>query len=135
MSTAKQIPSQGSSLTGFSRIRLLLAREPGHPSGSDEIGYDLIVPLLPDGRIDARRWKEERDLFSFRHFRQGEEVETGHMIHKSGGSWAFRADILGDDDEAAAYRFQDERFTVGEYVSIREDDGLHTYRVASVQRL
>lgn len=132
MPTARPTAVQEAMPEGFSRIRLILAREPGHPAGSAEIGYDLIVPLLPDGRIDALRWKEEREHFGFAHFRAGEETEVGHLIHKPGGSWVLRSDIRGDDDEAEAFRFQDERFTLGEYVSIRESDGLHTYRVASV---
>ena len=37
-----------------------------------------------------------------------------HMIHADG------------------YRFQSERFVVGEYVSIREEDGFHTYQVVAV---
>ena len=116
----------------FRRIRLLLAREAGHPEGSIEDGYDLIVPLDSKGGLDAALWKSHRDRFRFIRFRPGEDREVGHLLHRQGGSWAFRYDISGEEDDAAGFRFQNERFVVGEYVSIREDDTFHTYRVAAV---
>ena len=39
---------------GFAKVRLRLAREHGHPQGSQEHGYDLVMPLDDAGRIDAR---------------------------------------------------------------------------------
>jgi hypothetical protein len=51
------------------------------------------------------------------------------------GSWAFHYDVSGEDDDETGYRFQDERFVVGKYLSVREDDKQHTYRVVSVEHL
>ena len=51
----------------------------------------------------------------------------------AGGSWALRYDIRGKDVDAAGYYFQDEHFEIGEYVSIREANAMHTYRVISVE--
>jgi hypothetical protein len=116
----------------FRRIRLLLAREAGHPDGSAENGYDLIAPLDTEQRLDAALWKTHRDRFRFVRFKPGEDREIGHLLHRPGGAWAFRHDISGNDDDATGFRFQNERFVVGEYVSIREDDKLHTYRVVAV---
>lgn len=116
----------------FSKVHLLLAREPGHPTGSREHGYDLVLPLAADGRIDAERWRGERDRFRFTRFAPGEATETGHLVHKPGGSWGFFYDDGDQDEDAAGFRFQNERFVVGEYVSIKEDDRFHTYQVASV---
>jgi hypothetical protein len=45
----------------FRRIRLELAREPGHPSGDTAHGYDFLAPLDRDGRIEAELWKNNRE--------------------------------------------------------------------------
>jgi hypothetical protein len=37
----------------FRHVRLLLAREKEHPHGDPGEGYDLLVPLGDDGRLDA----------------------------------------------------------------------------------
>jgi hypothetical protein len=120
---------------GFWRVRLHLAREPGHPQGSRDIGYDLVVPLGRDGKIDAAKWKSHRDRCRFVHLKGDDEHESGHLIHRPGGSWAFHYDISGDEADAAGFRFENERFVVGEYVSVREEDGMHTYVVSSVEKL
>lgn len=119
----------------FRRIRLELAREPGHPMGSARIGYTLLVPLDENDRIDADTWKAHRDACRVVRFRPDEDDEIGHLVRKPGGSWALHYDVSGDDDDEAGYRFNDERFVVGEYVSIRDDDGMHTFRVVSVEHL
>ncbi len=125
LASADPLPSN------FRRIRLLLAREPGHPEGSKEDGYDLIAPLDGDGRLDAALWKTHRDRFRFVRFKPGEDREVGHLLHLPGGSWSFHHDVGGGDD-GAGFRFQNEKFAIGEYVSIREGGKLHTYRVVAV---
>jgi len=117
----------------FRRIRMELAREPGHPMGSARIGYTVLAPLDENGKIDAETWKHHRDACRVVRFRPDEDDDIGHLIRRPGGSWAFRYDITGDEDDEAGYRFGDERFEVGEYVSVREDDGMHTFRVVSVE--
>jgi hypothetical protein len=47
--------------------------------------------------------------------------------------WAFHYDIDGDEDDEVGFRFDDEKFVIGEYVSIREDETMHTFRVTSVE--
>jgi hypothetical protein len=119
----------------FRRIRLELAREPGHPAGSSRDGYELIAPLDHEGRIDATLWKAHREACGVTRFRAHEDDEVGHLIHKPGGSWTFHYDVTGEDEDEAGYRFQDEPFVVGEYLSVTEDDKQHTYRVVSVEHL
>ncbi len=69
-----------------------------------------------------------------RRFRPGEADDIGHLIRKPGGSWAFHYDIHSDEeDDEAGYRFGDHAFKLGEYVSVREEEGLRTYRVTRVQ--
>jgi hypothetical protein len=118
----------------FHRIRLELAREPGHPGGSHRSGYEFVAPLSNDDRIDAKLWKAHRDECRVIRFRP-DDRDVGHLVHRPGGSWAFHYDVDGDEDDEAGYRFADERFVVGEYVSIREDDKTHTFQVTSVERL
>lgn len=119
----------------FARIRLTLAREPGHPEGSHSIGYDLIAPLAEDGRIDAELWRDHRDGYRFVHFSGDQDSKVGHLVHGPGGSWKFHYDMRGSEEDATGFHFQDERFVVGEYVSIRENSGMHTYVVSSVTKL
>ena len=109
-------PILGSSLPrAFRKIRLELARERGHPEGDSHIAYTLIAPLDAASRIDAETWKEHRDAARVVRQRRHEPDKSGHLVR---------------------YRFADERFTAGEYVSVVEDDGKpHVYKVVSVERL
>ncbi len=116
----------------FRQIRLELAREKGHPEGARGIGYSFVAPLDGDGKIEPALWTKHRDACRVVKFHTGEADEVGHLVRRPGGSWAFRYDISGDDDDEAGYRFGGEHFRVGEYVSIREEDRLHTYCVVSV---
>lgn len=120
----------------FRQIRLALAREKGHPEGRLDYGYRIVAPLNAESRIDPEVWRAHRDACRVVRFRPNEDDDVGHLVHKPGGTWAFRYDIRGDEDDEVGFRFQDERFEIGEYVSIREDDGeLHTFKVVSVQPL
>lgn len=118
----------------FRVIQLELAREAKHPEGSREYGYRMVAPLDGDGRIDADLWKQHRDACKVVRFRPNEEDEVGHLVRKGTG-WAFHYDVQGEDADEAGYRLGDERFDIGEYVSIREDDEMHTFRVTSVEHV
>ena len=116
----------------FRRIHLELAREHDHPEGSAAIRYEFAAPLTDDGRIDPTTWKQYRDHCRVVRSRPDEERRVGHLVRRPGGSWAFRYDQLADE---AGHHFDDERFTPGEYVSLRENDESHTFKVVSVQPL
>ena len=109
-----------------------LARERGHPEGERANAYDVIVPLTADGRIDAAQWDAHRALTRVIRYRPGDEPDIGHIFRRPGGTWAFRYDVLGDEDDESGHHFGDHVFTPGEYVTITEDGVQHTYRVASV---
>jgi hypothetical protein len=118
----------------LSKIRLELARTHDHPEGSREIGYEFTAPLDGHGRINAKHWHQTRTQCRVKRFRPGEEDDIGHLIRKPGGSWAFHYDIHSDEeDDESGYRFGDHVFKPGEYVSIKEDEELVTYRVKNVQ--
>lgn len=118
---------------GLKKIRLNLARTKEFPAGSARHGYEFVAPLDADGHIDAEAWRRLRAQCRVRRFWGGEEEEAGHLVHRPGGSWAFKYDIAGADDDESGYRFGAHAFTVGEYVSIKDEDGdLRTFQVATV---
>ena len=119
------------------RVRLELARDHEFPNGSSERGYDLIAPLDREGHIALAAWKALKDRCRVRRFWAHEADEVGHIIHKRGNVWAFHYDIHGDPShDEAGFRFDSHAFLPGEYVSIKEQDGvLRTFRVASVREL
>ena len=92
--------------------------------------------------LTQEQWKKLREHCRVRRFWAGEPDEIGHVLHRPGGpvggTWAFRYDIRATDDDAdddeAGYRFAAHPFVLGEYVSIRDEDGeLHTFVVVSVE--
>jgi len=120
---------------GFRKIRLELAREPGHPDGDSRVTYTLIAPLDAASRLDLETWRDHREASRVVRQRPGEPDNSGHLIRTHGGAWAFHYDALGGKPDEAGYRFADEKFTVGEYVSVVENGKAHAYRVASVEKL
>ena len=116
------------------RVRLELARDHEFPNGSSERGYDFIAPLDRQGHIDLKAWRELRDRCRVRRFWAHEREEVGHVVHKVGKTWAFHYDIHGDPShDEAGYRFDSHAFLPGEYVSIKEQDGvLRTFLVKAV---
>lgn len=116
----------------FRHVRLELAREKGHPEGDRETGYDLMVPLDADGRLDAAEWKSQQAACRVRRFRHGEEDLVGRLRRKPGGQWYFDY-AEGDRDDEVGFRLGEERFVAGEYVSILSGGLMHTYRVKLVE--
>ena len=119
----------------FRQIRLELAREPGHPEGDPGVAYVMLAPLDVEGRIDGQLWQKHREACRVTRLRPGAEDERGHLVHRRGGSWAFTYDVIGASPDESGYHFSNERFVPGEYVSIKEADGFHAFRVATVAPL
>jgi len=120
----------------FRHIRLELAREQGHPIGDNAHGYDILAPLLQDGQIDGDLATDHKESCRVRRFRPGEEDKVGLLLRGPGGRWTFDYDDKISIDDEAGYRFGDERFVRGEYVSIREDDDeMHTFQVMQIREL
>lgn len=117
----------------FRHVRLLLARESGHPVGERDEGYDILAPLEADGHLDPADWKKHQEHCRVRHFRHGQEDRIGRLRRKPGGTWYFDYDVTDGDDEVG-FRFGAERFVTGEYVSVRSDGVMHTYQVARVEK-
>jgi hypothetical protein len=118
----------------FRAVRLHLAREPEHPEGDAQHGYDFLMPLKDDGHIDTKTYRAHAQACRVRRFRPGEADTIGRLEYEPGGVWAIR---YGDDAGGAelGFRFPDERFVPGEYVSIQgDDDRTHTFKVWEVRR-
>jgi hypothetical protein len=124
-------------VTLLRRVRLELAREPGHPEGSRNVGYEFIAPVSDDGRILEDAFHKLKERCRVRRFSNGEPDEVGHVVRKRGGAWAFHYDIHGDPThDDTGFKINSHRFVPGEYVSIREPAGhLKTYRVITVLEL
>ena len=119
---------------GFSKVKLRLAREPEHPRGGSEDGYDLVIPLDEAGRIDNELLKSHHELCRVVHYRAGEEHDLGHMVRLPCGRWKFHYDIKCNEEDPQGYHFADERFVVGDFILIVEGNGPHTYRVVTIER-
>ncbi|APH74019.1 hypothetical protein [Aquibium oceanicum] len=117
----------------FRHVRLLLAREKGHPDGDREEGYDILVPLETEGHLDPAEWKKHQDVCRVRHFRHGADDRIGRLRRKPGGQWYFDY-AEGDRDDEVGFRLGEERFVTGEYVSVSSGGAMHTYQVARVEK-
>lgn len=113
------------------RVRLELARGPGFPQGSHRHGYEFVVPLLPDGRLDRHAYGMTPELCTVHRFWEGEGDFVGELVHLD-GNWAFSYAPGTDDDEAVVH-FTHHLYREGEYVTIREPGGAeHTFRIVQV---
>ncbi len=119
------------------RILLNLARTKEYPEGSARHGYEIVAPLDGTGHLDPAAWRETRAACRVRRFWAGEKEEFGHLVHRSGGpggaTWFFDYNPAGTDDDEAGYRLGEHVFAPGEYVSVKDEDGvIHTFKVVSV---
>ena len=123
-------------MSGLSQVRLELAREKGHADGDGSHRYVMRLPLRADGRIDAAAWRDNQDACVVHRFRPGEDMAKGKLRHGPGGKWFVDYDDSTDEDDETGFRLGEEVFASGEYVSIREDDGvMHTFRVVTVEEV
>lgn len=116
------------------RIELELAREPGHPEGDYQHSYRLYFPLTPEGHIDPSAYQDMPGWCRVVRRRPGEEEARGTVVRSPDDGWVFDYVEGTSTDDEMGFRLSEERFVVGEYVSIREDDGkMHVFRVVSVR--
>jgi hypothetical protein len=111
------------------RIVLELAREPEHPQGDPNERYVIVAPLTPVGRLDAEAWTETREHCRVARESAGAADSLGHLVHGPGGRWFLTFDITNDRPQEMGFRFGDERFVPGEYVSIERDGRAQAFRV------
>lgn len=116
----------------FRYIRLERARDHDHPEGDRKTAYIMIAPLDGNSQIDADIWRDHKEACRVVRKRPDGEDHLGHLVHGSGGSWRFHYDVAGTTPDETGYHFKDEKFELGEYLSICEADGISSYRVVSV---
>jgi hypothetical protein len=114
------------------RVRLEVARGHDFPEGSTRHGYEMVLPLLADGRIDETALKAAPELATVHRFWEGEGDAIGRVAHRR-GRWLITYDPGGPGDEPL-HRFPEHRFRDGEYVSVREGaHGEHALKVTAVR--
>jgi hypothetical protein len=114
------------------RIRLELARTPDFPDGSSTCGYEFVAPLDGRGHLDSSAWPQAKAVCTVRRFWNGAADEHGVLIHRKDGLWAFSY-APGDDDDEPIFKFDRHLFTVDEYVTVTEHDGVaRPFRVVEV---
>jgi hypothetical protein len=119
----------------LTHIRLELAREPGAPAGNPQDGWDIVAVLDAEGRLDAAGCRDQAERLHVRRFEDNQTIATGTLRQGPGGKWLL--DLEPEDaPDATGFRFGEERFVAGEYVSLTDADGdSHTYVVAKAAPL
>lgn len=121
----------------LSRIVMRLARNPGteFAGGDDHRGYALTAPLTADGMIDEAAYSQAKALCVVRRFAPDEAAVDGRLARK-GDRWFFDYDDTDSADDEPVHRLGQHRFSLGEYVSVSDEDGrLLTYKVMEVTAL
>jgi hypothetical protein len=120
------------------RITLHLARSPAFPDGSARQGYEIVAPLDGERHLDAKAWLDQREACTVRRFWDGEERE-GMLLHRPGGAdgatWLIDYDEDTSDDDEPGYRLNLHAFARGEYVTLTDHEGEHTFRIVDVEPL
>ena len=121
-------------MSKLTQVIMELAREPGHPHGDRDHGYHLNLPLTEEGRIDEAEFEHLQNVCTVKRLRPGEEPRHGRLRRGHFGQWRFDYDDSQEFDDETGFRLGEERFVPGEYVSVREDDGvMHTFQIISVR--
>ncbi len=118
----------------LSRIVMRLARNPGteFADGDDHRGYTLTAPLTADGMFDEDAYRDTRDQCTVRRFVPDDDPQEG-LLKRRGDRWFFDYDEEDAADDEPLYRLGQHSFSVGEYVSVTDEDGrLLTYKVTEV---
>lgn len=121
----------------LSRIVMRLARNPGteFADGDDHRGYTVVAPLLDDGKLDVDAFQKAKADCTVRRFAPDEDAVTGRLARR-GQTWFFDYDDSDDADDEPVHRLGEHRFSVGEYVSVADEDGrLLAYKVTDVSPL
>ena len=115
------------------RVRVELARSPQFPDGSHRHGYEFVLPLDAGGRIDRKLYDRAPELCTAHRFWDGGEDATGEILRSGRGRWVFSWDP-GEGEEEALPHLEQRIFRPGEYLAVREGDGVeHTFRIVLVE--
>jgi hypothetical protein len=115
----------------FQVIHLDRVGEAGRLPGSAGDRYTLLLPLGADGRILATEAHLHPDYC--RVSRTGPEGGVLHGLMRPGSDQSWRLDF--GEAEETGFRFAEEQFSPGQFVTVLRDGDPHTYRVISRQEL
>jgi len=116
-------------------VRLELARSKEFPEGDVLRGYEFVAPIDAKGHLNAEAWKKGKAACTVRAFANGKADENGRLIHVGQG-WHFDYNAKSNDDDEPLFKLDRHEIRQGEYLSIKEHDGvLRTFRVATVRPL
>lgn len=113
----------------FQVVHLDRVREPGHPHGSAGDRYTLLLPLGSDGRILEAEAHRHPDYCRVSRTDPAGGVLRGLIRPGPNRSW--RLDF--GEAEETGFRFAEERFSPGQYITVLREGDPHTYRVISRQ--
>lgn len=115
------------------RVRLELGRTPEFPEGSQNHGYEFVIPLTSEGHIDLDAWRAKPAICTVLRFWGKDPDERGQIVRTAAEDWAFSYEP-GEADDEPLFRFADHVFKPGEYVAITEQDGTTLpFRVVSLE--
>ena len=117
----------------ISHVELELAREPAHPFGDRGHAYDLYLPLLDDGRIDAVRAKCCDGHCRFRCRRPGQCEVRGALRLEAADKLTLEAAGAGTGE--LRLPSIDGSFRPGELLSIADANGkTHLFQILSIRQ-
>ena len=117
----------------WKRIRITVARSRAFPQGSNRHGYEIVLPLQPDGMLDQATLDRTPELCSVHRFWEGEGDALGRLRRERSGHWTIVYDPGGPPEEPI-HRFAQHRLVEGEYLSTQDHAGReHVLRVVSVR--
>jgi hypothetical protein len=115
----------------FQVVHLDLASETGHPDGSANDRYTLLLPLDAEGRILEAQARRHPDYCRVSRMDPQGAIVRGLMRPGPGRNW--RLDF--GEAEESGFRFAEQLFTPGQSVAVVRGDDQRTYRVIALQPL
>ncbi len=116
-------------------VHMSLARNEEHPNGSPAHGYDLVVPLDAEMKLDPEAWKTHAKECTVRRFWQDEPDQKGLLRH-IGRGWVIDYDMTTPEGDEPFFKLDRDEFKSGEYLSVMEQDGeMQTFRIVTVEPL
>lgn len=114
------------------RVHMVLARNDEFPEGSSTHGYDFVVPLDRDRKLDPVVWKNHTKDCIVHRFWAGEDDRRGRLRH-AGGAWFIDYDEKVVGDEEPFFKLDRHEVKTGEYLSVTEPDGeTRAFRIVRV---
>ena len=114
---------------------MTLARNEEFPNGSPAHGYDLVVPLDADMKLDPDAWKVHAKECTVRRFWANEEEQKGFLRH-IGRGWVIDYDMTTREGDEPFFKLDRHEFKAGEYLSVMEQEGeMQTFRIVTVEPL